>query len=99
MNNLDNEARYNINTNTEKNINIGKDISLKYQRYFHSFERFTQSSERIYYLFEQIFYLFERFTNSSERRNIFFFIWPLYAAVILPSRAEMFTILPNINTH
>ena len=38
------------------------------------YERFTNSSERIFNLFERFFYSFERFTNSSERRNIFFYL-------------------------
>ena len=48
-------------------------LYILFDRIFYLFERFTNSSGRIFYSSELIFYLFEQFTNSSERR-IFFYL-------------------------
>lgn len=48
---------------------------INFNFFIYLLERFTNSSERIFYLFDRFCYSFERFTNI-------FFIWPFYVAVV-----------------
>ena len=64
----------------ERLTTSSKQIFYLFNDFTNLFERFTNSFERIFYLFkwlihssEPIFSLFERFTNSSVRRNSFWF--------------------------
>ena len=67
---------------------VGRRREAKYKKKYCSSGRISDSSERISYLPGRISNSFERNTNSPGRianssgRTIYFFIWPLYAAVL-----------------